>query len=194
MKSSYRIAMSLLAFALTATAMPAFAYDGTVSTTGKTSLSFRVENMASVSGFGAHFCSGDASSDGYGGNQAECHFVTGADNNVSFLCYDGYLDPQNHVNFFRASLGPKSELSVVDIEISARQVTVTGTRLTMNSYTSEKFAYTTTTVMPLRQQSGFWRNSTIYYQTNGVLACNGGACLSPPRTGTGYAISALASR
>lgn len=190
MKTSHRIALSLLALAATAT--PALAFDGTVTTTGKTSLSFRVENMPSVSGFGAHFSSGDSNSDGYGGNEAECHFYTDANSNVWFLCYDGYLDAQNHTNFFRASLGPKAELSVVDIEISARQVTVTGTRIASNGYTSEKFAYTTTTVMPLRQQSGFWRNSTIYYQTNGVLACGGGACVG--RTGSGYAISALASR
>lgn len=188
MKTTYAI---IFALALAATTTSAFAYDGVITTTGKTSLSFRIENLSSVSGFGAHFSS-HSTSDGYGGYEAECHFIAGADNMLWLLCYDGYLDANNAQNQFRVSLGPKSEVSFADVEISARQVTITATRIATNPYTAEKVAYTTTTVMPLRPQSGFWRNSSIYYQTNGVLYGNGGASIG--RTGSGYAISALASR
>ena len=163
-----------------------FAYDGYISTAGKSTVVFVVGNFASATGFGAHF-STSSYTDGLGGYDAECHFIEGG-NHVSLYCYDGYQDANNHHNEFFLPLGDKARLSSVTITVRANEVRVEAIRIATNPYTTERKSFTVTGLFPVRESSGFFRSSPIYYQTNTVLA---GPYTG--RTGSGYQILAAYS-
>jgi hypothetical protein len=176
-----------LAALLISTAGHAFAFDGYVSTVGKTSVTVTVNNLSTVSGWGAHV-SGSPSEDGFGGTEAECYILQSG-NNLVVQCYDGYQDASNAQNFFRLELGPKSELSHAVFTYTQRGVKVEAVRLTTNLYTPEKYAYSTEGFFPIRQSSGFWRTGNLYYQANTVLAGP-----STGRTGSGYSPLSVVAR
>jgi hypothetical protein len=54
-------------------------------------------------------------------------------------------------------------------------------RIATNPYTNEQKPYTIDGFFPLRQETGFFKTGTIYYQTNGVLAGY--------REGSGYVLA-----
>lgn len=155
-----------------------------INVTNKDSVTFVVSGLSNATGFGGHFSVG-SSEDGYGGSNAECHFVAGT--TIALLCYDGYQSTSEHVNSFRLELGPKQEnnqsvLSHATLIVSRRGVQVDVTRIATNPYTTERKAYTISSFFPLRESSGFFKTGTIFYENdgNGVLNNN----LS--RGGTGY--------
>lgn len=179
------VRMALFA-ALTLGTTQALAYDGYISTSGKLGVVISVRNFASATGWGAHF-STSSSTDGYGGYDAECHINEGS-GQVTVLCYDGYQDSANHTNQFQLDLGDKARIVSVTFTIRPQEVRVDAVRYATNPYTSERKAYTSTSVFPIRQSSGFWRGGTIYYQANSVLAgCGTGRC------GSGYIINSITS-
>ncbi|HEY9707656.1 MAG TPA: hypothetical protein V6D48_05575 [Oculatellaceae cyanobacterium] len=176
--SNKSLLCSALAVSLVATSTtPATAVPSSVNVSGKTSVQFVVTNIPKAAGWGAHF-STTASTDGYGGTDAECHLNSGTNTQpaatVTLLCYDGYKDAQNAQNQFRLDLGPKKEnnkdvLTKVTITVTAQAVKVKAYRIATNPYTNEQKPYTISSSFPLRQTTGFFKTGKIYYQANGVL-------------------------
>jgi hypothetical protein len=149
-----------------------------ITLNGQENIAFTVTNLTNVAGFGAHF-STTASTDGYGGAYAECHLISGSveepDSRVIALCYDGYLDPNNHANEYRLNLGAKKlsndrdALSSVTFIVSETGVKVKAERIASNTYTNESYSYTIESTFPIRQSTGFWSTGQIYYRENSVL-------------------------
>jgi hypothetical protein len=190
--SSKSLIFSALATSLLATSTaPATAAVSSVNVTGKTSVTFVATNLTNAAGWGAHF-STSYYENGWGGAAAECHLNSGTvqtpSTTMTLLCYDGYKDAQNAQNQFRLDLGPKREnnkdvLSKVTITVTEQGVKVEALRVATNPYTNEQKPYMISGFFPLRQETGFFKAGTIYYQANGVL--NG----SSDRGGTGYVLA-----
>jgi hypothetical protein len=166
--------------ALALGASQALAYDGALSISGKSGFVIQTGSLANVTGYGVHF-SPASSSDGMGGYDAECHLVESS-GNVFVYCFDGYLDAANHHNQFFMPLGNKAHITGVSFTVYPTEVRAVATVLSANPYTTERKPYTITGTFPLRQSSGYWRSSTVYYKANGVLA-------GSTRPGSGYAIT-----
>ena len=190
--SGKSLIFSALAVSLVATSItPASAQVSSINLAGKNSVTFVASNLSNAAGFGVHF-STTRNTDGYGGTDAECHFVSGTVQTpnpaMTLVCYDGYKDPQNAQNQFRLDLGPKKEnskdvLSTVTFTVRRDGVKVNAVRIATNPYTNEQKPYTIEGFFPLRQETGFFKTGTIYYQTNGVLSGDG------TRRGTGYVLT-----
>jgi hypothetical protein len=190
--SGKSLIFSALAVSLVATSStPASAQVSSINLAGKNSVTFVASNLSNAAGFGVHF-STTQYTDGYGGTDAECHFVSGRVQTPNpamiLVCYDGYKDPQNAQNQFRLDLGPKKEnskdvLSTVTFTVRPDGVKVNAVRIATNPYTNEQKPYTIEGFFPLRQETGFFKTGTIYYQTNGVLAG------STDRQGSGYVLA-----
>lgn len=187
--SKKSLLFSALVFSLVGTyTAPASAQISSINVSGKDTVTFVVSNLSKVTGFGGHF-STTQFTDGLGGADAECHFRThNQDLNLLLVCYDGYSDPQNHVNQFRLELGPKKEfgqdvLSHVTFTVSRRAVNVEAVRIANNSYTSERKPYIISGSFPIREGSGFFKTGTIFYKVDGVL--NG----ELSRAGSGYVLA-----
>jgi hypothetical protein len=190
--SGKSLIFSALALSLVATSStPASAQASSINLAGKNSVTFVASNLSNAAGFGVHF-STTRYTDGFGGTDAECHFVSGTVQTPNpamiLVCYDGYKDPQNAQNEFRLDLGPKKQyskdvLSTVTFTVRRDGVKVKAVRIATNPYTNEQKPYTIEGFFPLRQETGFFKTGTIYYQTNGVLAG------STDRRGTGYVLA-----
>jgi hypothetical protein len=148
---------------------------------------YQVDSFEDAAGFGLHVSS-TAKTDGYGGTDAELHFVIGTTakpgKTVLLVCYDGYLDKQNAQNQFRLDLGPKENLLCATVKVSRRAVDVEVVKSSANGYTNERFPYTVNSTFPLREKSGFWRSGKLYCNANGVLNGRSG------REGKGYKVPA----
>ncbi|HEX8434493.1 hypothetical protein [Archangium sp.] len=166
--------------ALALGASQALAYDGSLSISGKSGFVIQTGSMANATGYGIHF-SPAAYSDGMGGYDAECNIME-ASGNIFVYCFDGYQDANNHHNQFFMPLGSKANVTGVVFTVYPNEVRAVATVLTVNPYTTERKPYTVTGTFPLRQSSGYWRSSTVYYQANSVLANSG-------RMGGGYSIT-----
>lgn len=171
---------------------PSYGSPVAISVTGKDSATFVVSNLANVTGFGGHFSTGIEN--GYGGENAECHFVSGTTTspsaNLILVCYDGYQSTNEHVNQFRVDLGPKKEnnqpvISHATLTVSARGIFVEVIRIATSPYTSERKPYAISSYFPLRESSGFFKTGTIYYENDG----NGVLSGDSSRNGTGYTLA-----
>ncbi|WP_224366676.1 hypothetical protein [Hyalangium versicolor] len=182
MKSPLSPLRAVLTMATLMAAPHALAFDGSLNTTGKSTAVFVVTNFASATGFGAHI-STSSSTDGYGGSDAECHFIESA-GMIDLHCYDGYQDATNTQTDFYLPLGDKARLSTVTITVRASEVRVEALRLASAPASGSPKPYTVVGQFPLRTSSGFFRTTPIYYQTNGVLAAWAG------RPGSGYQLFA----
>lgn len=174
---------------------PAFAaYDGTVSMSGCPTVTLRVDDVSSATGWGAHF-SLSSSENGYGGIYPECHITADASDNLVVLCYDGYLSSSYHTNAFRLDLGPRSGVEYLSFDVGQRGVDVRAVRDSTNSYTSELIQYPVEGHFPMRESTGFCassftssgstasKSSTLYYKADGVFTSTSG------RTGSGYSLT-----
>jgi hypothetical protein len=173
---------------LSVCSLNAIAYDDLVDITNCPTTAIVVGNVDDASGWGGHFSTA-AYSDGYGGSYAECH-LTGADSgpqtgNVTVLCYDGYTNPEDHVDMYRLDLGPRSQIEQVEFKVTERGVAVEAIRHSISGYTDDENPYVTTTFFPLGESAGFCRESSIYYQADGNLANRRG------RSGSGYTMTAV---
>ncbi len=190
--SGKSLIFSALAVSLVATSTaPASATVSSINLSGKNQVTFVASNLSNAAGFGVHFSS-IPNTDGYGGTDPECHFLSGTVQRPNpamvLLCYDGYKDEQNAQNEFRLDLGPKKQnntdvLSTVTFTVSRRGVRVQAVRIATNPYTNEQKPYTINAFFPLRRETGFFKTGTLYYQVNGVL--NG----SSDRGGSGYVLA-----
>lgn len=170
---------------------PSYGSPAVITVAAKDSATFVVSNLANVTGFGGHFSTGIEN--GYGGVNAECHFVSGTTTspspNLILVCYDGYQSDNEHVNQFRMDLGPKMEnnqpaISHATFTVTSRGVLAEVTRIATSPYTPERKPYTISSFFPLRESSGFFKTGTIYYENDG----NGLLSGSSDRNGTGYAL------
>lgn len=168
----------------------AFAYDGSVSMATCDSVTLRVDDIATATGWGAHFSTAPYEN-GYGGFNVECHLTPDADDNILVLCYDGYGTGSNplggYQNQFEVNIGDRDEIDFVTFQVGKRGVQVTAQLLANNGYSGEVVPYTVTSFYPLREATGFCRNSSsvLYYQADGVMAG------TPNRTGSGYTLTVM---
>lgn len=163
-----------------------------INVAGKSSVTFVVNGLSNVAGFGGHFSTGSYE-DGWGGLNVECHLGSGTvaapATTVVLVCYDGYQSPTEHDNMFRLDLGPKKEngkaaISHIALTVSNRGVQVDAVRIATNPYTSETKPYTISSFFPLREAKGFFSTGTIYYDNDG----NGVLSNDSTRQGTGYSL------
>lgn len=164
----------------------ASAYDGSVSMATCDSVTLRVDDIATASGWGAHF-STSTSENGYGGAAVECHLTPTASNEILVLCYDGYSPYPYYQNQFEFNIGDRDEIDFVTFQVGKRGVQVTAQLQANNAYSAEVIPYSVTSFFPLRESTGFCRNSSsvLYYQANGVLSGD------PSRTGSGYTLTVM---
>jgi hypothetical protein len=163
----------------------AYAEPSAVSVVGKDSVTFVISGLSNATGFGGHFSAGSIE-DGWGGTDAECHFIAGdlSNQTVTMFCFDGYLS-NSEAAAFRLDLGVPTEnklkvISHATITVTRRGVQVDVTRLATSTYNSVRKAYTISSFFPLRESTGFFQTGKIYYEANGVIAG------VPDREGEGY--------
>ena len=161
----------------------AFALDGAVDITGCPTTSITVGNIKSSSGWGGHFSTG-ANENGYGGYYAECH-LTGSDEgagkgSVTILCHDGYTSPADHVDVYRADLGPRDLVDQVNFKVTSTGVAFEVLKHSVSGYTPDENSYVMSGYFPLGRSAGFCRENTLYYEIDGVLS------QTPSRNGSGY--------
>jgi len=168
---------------------------GTITLNGQENIAFTVANLSDVAGFGVHF-STTASTDGFGGSHAECHFISGSvsepKNEINVWCSDGHTGGQSYHNVFYIPLGAKQSgsgseqqdvFSSVTLIVTKQGVKVKADRLAYTAFSTEVVPYTVESFFPMRETTGFWRTGQIHYSENGVLNGRSG------REGNGYVVS-----
>lgn len=182
-------------FTVLASSSSAFAATtGSASMSGCPTVTLRVDDVSTATGWGAHF-SLSSSENGYGGTYPECHLTPDASDNLIALCYDGYKSSSYHTNQFRLDLGPRSKIEYVRFDVGQRGVDVSAVKLSYNAYTSELIQFPVEGHFPLREDTGFCassfsssgttpsKSSTLYYNEDGVMSPYTG------RTGSGYSLT-----
>lgn len=158
-----------------------FAYDGVLDISTCPVTKYEINNIDTATGWGGHI-STSTSSNGYGGVYAECH-LTPSSSSVIVLCYDGYLNPAEHVDQFRLDLGPRDRIQSVSYDVMERGIHIKAIKHSTSSYTAEEHNYVVEAFFPVRRESGFCREAQLFYQANGVLS----GTIS--RTGSGYTMT-----
>lgn len=164
----------------------ALAYDGSVSMATCDSVTLRVDDIATASGWGAHFSTGPGEN-GYGGAEVECHLTPDGSDQIQILCYDGYSPFPYYQNQFEFNIGDRDEIDFVTFQVGKRGVQVTAQLQANNGYNAEIVPYTVSSFFPLREATGFCRNSgsVLYYQADGVMSGTTG------RGGSGYTLTVM---
>lgn len=162
----------------------AFAYDGSVSMATCDSVTIRVDDIATATGWGAHF-STSSTTDGYGGSDVECHLTPDAGDQIQVLCYDGYSPLPYYQNQFEFNIGDRDEIDFVTFQVGKRGVQITAQLQANNAYNAEVIPYSVTSFFPLREATGYCRSSgsVLYYQADGVLSG------TSSRSGSGYTLT-----
>jgi len=189
-----RFPLFIMASGLLASAPALAAYTGTVSMSDCPTVSIRVDDVSTATGWGAHFSLG-SSEDGYGGVYPECHITPDASDNLIVMCYDGYKSSSYHTNQFRLDLGPRAQVEYVLFDVGQRGVNVHAEKMSKNAYTSELIQFPVEGFFPLREDTGFCASSfsssgtsaskstTLYYNEDGTLRSTTG------RSGSGYTLT-----
>jgi hypothetical protein len=191
----YRKALVGLLIATPTFCVSAAGLVGAVDMVDCPSVSLRVDDISTASGWGSHFSIG-LREDGYGGANFECTLTPSINDTVLALCYDGVLghaggqnSTTNRTNQFVAYLGNRESIDFVEWHVGENGVGVTAQLRSKSAYTSKRIPYQTSAYFPIHPDIGacgidnFDTNQTLYWVPNGVL--NG----RPSRTGSGYTMT-----
>ena len=169
-------------------------FDGTVDMSDCPSVTLRVDDVSTATGWGSHFSIGQFEN-GYGGANFECHLNTNRDLLVA-LCYDGVLghasgsdSTTNRTNQFYAFLGKQTDIDFVEWHVGENGVTVMAQVLSKSPYTSKHIPYQENAFFPIHPDIGacgvdnFDTGQTLYWIADGVLGGVAG------RNGSGYSMT-----
>lgn len=162
---------------------------GNVDMSNCPSVTLRVDDISTATGWGSHFSAG-SSENGYGGSNFECH-LTPSSSGLVALCYDAVHNATNRTNQFSAYLGPKEDIDFVEWNVGENGVRVTAQRRSKSAYTSKRIPFQSSAYFPIHPDIGACgvdntdTTNTLYWVANGVLSG------MASRTGSGYSMSVI---
>ena len=160
---------------------------GNIDMSNCPSVTLRVDDVSTATGWGSHFSAG-SSENGYGGGNFECH-LTPSSSGLLALCYDAVHSAANRTNQFTAYLGPKEDIDFVEWNVGENGVRVTSQRRSKSTYTSKRIPFQSSAYFPIHPDIGACgvdnsdTTNTLYWGANGVLSG------MASRTGSGSSVT-----